>query len=70
MRPTAPSPTTTAVQPGWTRAASAAYHPVPSTSDAASRLGIRSSGGISAVATSVPSAFGMRAIGACPPDIN
>ncbi len=48
IRPTAPSPTTTTVDPGCTRAASAAYQPVPSTSEVASRLGIRSSDGISA----------------------
>ena len=46
IRPTAPSPTTTTVEPGWTRAASAAYQPVPSTSEIASRLGIRSSTGV------------------------
>ena len=57
ISPPAPSPTTTTVEPGRTRAASAAYQPVPSTSEVASRLGIRSSGGNSAVATSVPSAI-------------
>jgi hypothetical protein len=70
MSPTAPSPTTTTVEPGRTRAASAAYQPVPSTSDVASRLGTRSSGGSSAVATSVPSASGTRASGACAPVMN
>src|ERR1700678_2167491 len=70
IRPTAPSPTTTTVEPGCTRAASAAYQPVPSTSDVANKLGIRSSAGTSAVATSVPSASGTRASGACAPDMN
>ena len=70
MSPTAPSPTTATVEPGCTRAASAAYQPVPSTSEVASRLGIRSSGGNSSVATSVPSASGTRASGACAPVMN
>ncbi|ESW83872.1 hypothetical protein X770_25105 [Mesorhizobium sp. LSJC269B00] len=61
IRPTAPSPTTTTVDPSLTSAASAAYQPVPSTSDTASRSGMRSAGGTSAVATSVPSARGTRA---------
>ena len=64
-RPTAPSPTTTAVAPGLTFAAAAANQPVPNTSDVASRLGIRSSDGTSGVATNVPSASGARRIGAC-----
>jgi hypothetical protein len=59
-RPTAPSPTTTAVPPGFTFAASAANHPVPMTSESASRLGMLSGDGISGVGTSVPSARGMR----------
>ena len=40
--PTAPSPTTATVAPGFTFAASAANHPVPITSESASRLGIMS----------------------------
>ncbi len=51
-RPTAPSPTTATVLPGWTSAATAAYQPVPSTSEALSRLGSNSSPGTSGVATS------------------
>lgn len=70
IRPTAPSPTTATVDPACTRAAKAAYHPVPSTSETASRLGIRSSGGTSSVATSVPSASGTRASGAWAPVMN
>src|SRR5271165_1687007 len=68
--PTAPSPTTTTVEPGFTFAASAANQPVPSTSETARRLGIRSSEGFPGVATSVPSASGTRAYGACAPVIN
>src|SRR5438445_4013970 len=56
--PTAPSPTTATVEPGLTFAASAANHPVPMTSDNVNRLGMRSSEGISDVATRVPSASG------------
>src|SRR5215208_3138528 len=57
-RPTAPSPTTATVLPGPASAATEPNQPVPSTSEAASRLGIRSSGGTSGVATRVP--FGER----------
>src|SRR6266705_1299850 len=64
-RPTAPSPTTTTVPPGFTLAASAANQPVPMTSDSVSRLGSSSSEGTSGVATSVPSASGTRSRGAC-----
>ena len=46
-RPTAPSPTTATVLPGPASAATAPNQPVPSTSEAASRLGIRSSAGMS-----------------------
>ena len=59
-RPTAPSPTTATVLPGPAWAESAAYQPVPSTSEAASRCGIRSASGRPWVATRVPSAFGTR----------
>src|SRR6266545_5913578 len=45
--PTAPSPTTATVLPGPASAATAPNQPVPSTSEAASRLGIRSSEGTS-----------------------
>src|SRR5438309_9981568 len=48
-RPTAPSPTTKTVDPGFTLAASAANQPVPKTSDVASRLGITSLEGRSLV---------------------
>ena len=64
--PTAPSPTTTTVDPGFTFAASAANQPVPSTSDVVSRLGNNSAGGTPpGVGTSVPSASGTRSTGAC-----
>ena len=66
-RPTAPSPTTTTVEPGRTVAASAANQPVPRTSETASRLGTRSAEGNPGVGTSVPSASGTRSSGACAP---
>src|SRR5436189_4492008 len=50
QRPTAPSPTIATVLPGCTLAASAPNQPVPSTSEVASRLGMRSSDGRSGVA--------------------
>src|SRR5712692_9461840 len=53
-RPTAPSPTTATVEPGFTFAASVANQPVPMTSESVSRLGIKSSEGIFGVATRVP----------------
>src|SRR5437667_12676533 len=65
--PTAPSPTTATVAPGFTLAASAANQPVPMTSESVSKLGIKSSEGISGVATKVPSASGTRRKGACAP---
>src|SRR5437879_3970852 len=65
--PTAPSPTTATVEPGFTFAASAANQPVPMTSDTVNKLGIKSSEGISGVATKVPSASGTRRKGACAP---
>src|SRR5438034_145418 len=55
------------VRAGPAPAATAPNQPVPSTSEAESRLGIRSSGGISGVATRVPSAKGMRSRSACAP---
>src|SRR3954447_6287057 len=61
MRPTAPSPTTATVFPGPASAAPAPNHPVPSTSEAASSDGMRSSLGCPGVATRVPSANGIRA---------
>src|SRR6266511_3941712 len=66
-RPTAPSPTTATVLPGPALAATAPNQPVPSTSEAARKLGIRSFGGRSGVATRVPSASGTRASSACVP---
>src|SRR5260370_3756939 len=63
--PTAPSATTTTVEPGFTLAASAANQPVPMTSESVSRLGISSDDGTAGVATSVPSASGTRSTGAC-----
>jgi hypothetical protein len=58
--PTAPSPTTATVLGGPASAATAPNQPVPSTSEAASKLRIRSSEGMSGVATRVPSARGTR----------
>ena len=52
--PTAPSPTTATVLSGPTAAATAANQPVPSTSEAASRLGTRSSSGRPGMATAGP----------------
>ena len=49
--PTAPSPTTATAFPGPAWAATAANHPVPSTSEAASNDGISSASGWSGVAT-------------------
>src|SRR5207302_5699031 len=66
-RPTAPSPTTATVEPGFTFAASAANQPVPLTSESVNKLGIKSSEGRSGVATKVPSASGTRRKGACAP---
>src|SRR5207245_26022 len=65
--PTAPSPTTATVEPGFTFAASAANQPVPMTSESVNKLGIKFSEGISGVATKVPSASGTRRKGACAP---
>src|SRR5260370_24163985 len=65
--PTAPSPTTATVEPGFTLAASAANQPVPVTSESVSKLGIKPSEGISGVATKGPSASGTRRKGACAP---
>lgn len=59
-RPTAPSPTTATVLPGPARAATAPNQPVPCTSEAARKLGIRSSAGTPGVATSVQSVGGTR----------
>jgi hypothetical protein len=69
-RPTAPSPTTTAVEPGLTSAASAAHQPVPSTSETASRPGQNFSSGTPSVATRVPWALGMRTYSAWQVDMN
>src|SRR5436309_3041470 len=51
---------------GWF-AADAANEPVPMTSESVNKLGIKSSEGISGVATKVPSASGTRSTGACAP---
>src|SRR5438132_12789602 len=65
--PTAPSPTTATVEPGFTFAASAANQPVPMTSESVNKLGIKPSAGISGVATKVPSASGTRRKGPVAP---
>lgn len=59
-RPTAPSPTTTAVEPGLTSVASAAHQPVPITSETARSPGQNRSSGTPSVATRVPWALGIR----------
>src|SRR3954453_13674655 len=58
ISPTAPSPTTATVLPGQASAATAPNQPVPSTSDAARKLGIRSSDGTSGGAPGGPSGGG------------
>src|SRR6266550_1399427 len=68
--PTAPSPTTATVEPGFTLAASAANQPVPRTSEVASKLASMSFDGNSLVGTRVPSASGTRSSGACAPVTN
>ena len=62
MSPTAPSPTTATVSPGPASAATAPNHPVPRTSEAASREATvaSSSGRPPGTTTSVPSACGTR----------
>ena len=65
--PTAPSPTTTAVPPSRTPAATAACQPVAITSDSASNDGTRSSSGTPSVFTRLPSAWVTRAYSAWPP---
>ncbi len=67
ISPTAPSPTTTAVPPSLTCAASAAYRAGAEDVRGGKRARDGSSGGSSSVATSVPSASGTRAYGACAP---
>src|SRR5712692_5118140 len=52
-KPTAPSPTTAIVMPGFTFAASAANQPVPRTSEVARRFGIISFAGTPGVGTRV-----------------
>ena len=66
-RPTAPSPTTTTVLPALTSAETAAWWPVPITSDSVSRLYTSVSSGASEVATRVPSAMGTRTHSPWPP---
>ncbi len=66
QRPTAPSPTTTAVSPGFTPAATAACQPVAITSVSASSDGTRASSGIPSVVTRLPSAWVTRAYSPCP----
>ena len=55
------------VRPGPAPAETAAYQPVPSTSEAARSEGTRSGSGVPGVTTRVPSASGMRARCACVP---
>src|SRR6266542_1868359 len=66
-RPTAPSPTTATVFPGPTSAATAAWWPVPITSESVSSDGISASSRPTGSTTSVPSACGTRKASPCPP---
>ena len=65
-RPTAPSPTTTAVPPSGTPAATAACQPVAITSVSASSERVIASSGSESVRTRLPSAWVTRAYSACP----
>src|SRR2546430_11458361 len=66
-KPTAPSPTTATAFPGPTSAATAAWWPVPITSESVSSDGISSSSAPTGSTTSVPSACGTRTASPCPP---
>ena len=68
--PTAPSPTTIAVAPGRTPAATAACQPVAMTSDRASSAGRSDSSGYPSVLTREPSAWVTRVNSACPLVVN
>jgi hypothetical protein len=67
QRPTAPSPTTATESPGPTLAATAAWWPVPITSDSVSSDGMSASSSPTGSATSVPSACGTRTASPWPP---
>ena len=69
QRPTAPSPTTATFLPGPTSATTAAWWPVPITSDSVRREGIRASSSPTGRANSVPSAYGIRIASACAPSV-
>jgi len=60
-RPTAPSPTTTTVEPGWTPADIPAWWPVALTALKVNRAGPHPGSGFSASPTGVPSGGGARA---------
>ena len=60
-RPTAPSPTTATVSPGFTPAATAQCQPVGKTSERVSRDGTSAASGTSSVFTRLPSAWVTRA---------
>ena len=66
-RPTAPSPTTATDVPGATLAATAAWWPVPITSDSVSSEGMSASSSPTGSTTSVPSACGTRTASPWPP---
>ena len=68
--PTAPSPTTATESPGRTPAETAAWWPVPITSERVSSPGTWSSRISSRTGTSVPSASGTRTRSPCPPSAN
>ncbi len=67
QRPTAPSPMTATVFPGATFATTAAWWPVPITSDSVSSDGISASSSPTGSTTSVPSACGTRTASPWPP---
>src|SRR3954467_1364563 len=67
--PTAPSPTTATESPGLPPATTAAWWPVPSTSDSVSSDGISASSSPTGSAKSVPSAYGTRSASAWAPFI-
>src|SRR3954471_16445947 len=70
QRPTAPSPTTATRLPGPTLAVTAAWWPVPITSDSVRSEGIRASSALTGRTNSVPSAWGMRSASAWAPSMS
>ena len=69
-RPTAPSPTTTTSDPFCTCAHTAAWWPVPNTSESVSRLGISAESSATGSFISELSANGTRAASPWPPSVS